>query len=199
VGEPHKIDEATRMSALVVIAFRDQYRASEIFNELQRRDWDWVVDLDQAVVVRIDEQSKLRVLLNVDPAGQEGSAWARLWSSFLRLVMPHQMTDGMVDAANEMAGESHSQEGPFDAWTSNSDLVWWREKIRVPEQFVRDVGALIRPGSSCLLVVLRTSALAPVLNRLRDYSSTILQTLLSETQDKQLNALLTRKLNTGNG
>ncbi len=58
------------MSDLVVVVFKDQYRASEVLNELRRREWNWVIDLDQAVVLRIDEQGKLRVLMNVDPTMQ---------------------------------------------------------------------------------------------------------------------------------
>jgi uncharacterized membrane protein len=177
------------MSELLVIAFRDQYRASEVLNELRRREWDWVVDLDQAVVVRMDEQNKLRVLFCVDPASHQGAAWARVWSSFLRLVMPPRMTDGLTAAAEEMVGERDAQEADqFDIKTSNAEIAWWREKVRVPEPFVRDVGALIRPGTSSLFVLLRKSESVSVLNRLRDYSSTILHTPFSEEQDEELMA-----------
>jgi len=176
------------MSALLVISFRDQYRACEVFNELRRREWDWVNDLDHAVMVRVDESSRMRILFSVDPASNRGPAWARAWGSFLRLVVPHLAADGLVAAAEEMVNEP-----PCNARNLQADIVWWREKIQLPEQFVRDVGALISPGNSSLLVLLRTSELAPVLNRLRDYSSTILHVQLSEYQDEQLNALLTQR------
>lgn len=182
------------MGELLVIAFRDQYRAAEVLNELRRREWEWVVDLDQAVVVRMDEQSKLRVLFSVDPTSHKGAAWARVWSSFLRLVMPVKMADGLTAAAEEMAGGRDSQEDPFDTRISNADIAWWREKIRVPEQFIRDVGALIRPGHSVLFILLRSSESVSVLNRLRDYSSTILHTPLSTEQDEQLMVLLAQRL-----
>src|SRR5262249_46230143 len=117
------------------MAFRDQYRACEVFNELRRRDWDWVVDLDQALVVRMDEDGKLRVFFSIDPANHKAPAWARAWSSFLRLIIPSQMANGLVAAATQMTS-GHSQEDSFDAWTPNNDIAWWREKIRVSEQFV---------------------------------------------------------------
>jgi hypothetical protein len=35
------------MSQLIVIGYKQQHRASEVLNELRRRDWNWAVDLNQ--------------------------------------------------------------------------------------------------------------------------------------------------------
>lgn len=180
------------MSQLLVIAFRDQYRACEVFNELRRREWDWVVELDQAIVVRMDESGKLRVLLSVEPTSRIGVSWARAWSSFLRLVVPIHNAGGLIAAAEEMAGREDS--GDDDSFDTRES--WWREKIRVPDQFLRDVGALIRPGTSSIFILLRSVESVSVLNRLRDYSSTILHTPLTEEQDSKLESLLAHGVST---
>jgi uncharacterized membrane protein len=185
------IEEATSVSELLVIGFRDQYRASEVFNELRRREWDWVAELDQALVVRVNEQGRLRVQFTVDPTSYAGVAWARAWSGFLRLIVPIQTADGLIAVTQEMVGERDSRgDDPFLSKSTDSDLSWWRESIRVPQQFVRDVGALVRPGTSNLLLLLRSSEASSVLNRLRDYSSTILHTPLTQEQDSRLESLL---------
>jgi uncharacterized membrane protein len=182
------------VSELLVITFRDKYRAAEVLNELLRREWDWVVDLEQAVVIRMDEQSRLRVLFSVDPTNYQGVAWARVWSSFLELVMPYRMADGLTAAAGELACELDSEnEYYFDRKNSNADVAFWREKIRAPERFIRDVGALIGPGNSSLVFLLQTSESASVMNRLRDYSSMILHTPLSQEQNEQLMSLLAQR------
>jgi len=69
------------MSALIVVAFSDEHRAAEVLVELRRREWDWVADLDYAVVVGWNPRGNLRVQLDVDPTTREGGVWARLWGS----------------------------------------------------------------------------------------------------------------------
>jgi hypothetical protein len=50
------------MAQLIVVGFKkDMYRASEVLNELQAMDDDWVVDLHDAVAVYRDYNGKLRV------------------------------------------------------------------------------------------------------------------------------------------
>ena len=55
------------MSELVIIGFKQPHRASQVLNELRQRDWDWGADLNHAVVVRHDEENRLRVDLSIDP------------------------------------------------------------------------------------------------------------------------------------
>ena len=90
------------MSAIIVVAFRDAHRAAEVLVELRRREWDWVPDLDHAVVVGWNPHGNLRVQLNVDPRTKESGAWARLWGSLLRSALLVPTTDGMTDAAGDL-------------------------------------------------------------------------------------------------
>jgi len=47
------------MAQLIVVGFkRDMYRASEVLNQLQAMDDDWVVDLHDAVAVYRDYNGK---------------------------------------------------------------------------------------------------------------------------------------------
>jgi uncharacterized membrane protein len=71
------------VSELVAFVFRDQFRAPEVLNELRRREWEWVRDLDEAVTVTLNEQGKARVQLSVDPLTCQGGGWARLMGFFL--------------------------------------------------------------------------------------------------------------------
>src|SRR5262245_58614235 len=91
------------VSELVVVGYRDSYRAAEVLTDLRRREWDWVVDLDQAMAVRWDEQGKLSVQLSVDPTTQESALWARLWGSLLSLALFVPVTEGMTAAAGSLA------------------------------------------------------------------------------------------------
>lgn len=182
------------MSELIVIGFQDTYRASEVFNELRRREWDWVVDLDQAVVVRWGEEGKLRVQLCVDPMTQEGALWARLWGSLLSLSLFIPATNGMASAAGNVAVGSGTVTGEVKgakegAPAAMPDGKWWKETLRISEEFVRDIGALIQPGDSAIFMLLRTPKVVTVLRQLRNYGGTLLRTSLSPEQEIEVNAV----------
>jgi uncharacterized membrane protein len=182
------------MRALIVVGFGDPFRASEVLNELQRRDWAWVADLDQAVVVRWNERDRLRVQLSIDPVTREAAAWAGLWGSFLRVALFVPITDGIAEAAGRMAIASRAQDKPESVGHSAIPTVrWWRENLRIPGQFLRDVGAMVQPGDSALLMLLRAPEPEVVLHQLRDYGGSLLHTLLSSEQEAELEDALAMK------
>jgi uncharacterized membrane protein len=175
------------MRALIVAGFGDPYRASEVLNELQRRDWTWVADLDQAVVVRWNEKDRLRVQFSVDPVTLEGAGWAGLWGSFLSVALFVPTTDGIAEAAGTMAMASRGAEQPGRSNHSALPTVkWWRESLKIPEPFLRDVGAMVQPGDSALFMLLRAPKPEVVLRQLRDYGGSLLHTLLSLEQEEKL-------------
>jgi uncharacterized membrane protein len=54
------------------------YRASEVLNQLQALNDDWVVDLRDAVAVYRDYKGKLRVDQSYQMTTGEGAAWGGL-------------------------------------------------------------------------------------------------------------------------
>jgi uncharacterized membrane protein len=190
---PTAHERMMNMSELIVIGFQDTYRASEVLNELRRREWDWVVELDQAVVVRWDEQGKLRVQLCVDPTTHESALWARLWGSLLSLGLFIPATNGMVAAVRNLAvgPGTVTTVGKGAKWAASAampDGKWWKESLRISEEFVRDIGALIQPGDSAVFMLLRTPNVVSVLRQLRNYGGTLLRTSLSPEQENKVNA-----------
>jgi uncharacterized membrane protein len=182
------------MRELIVVGFGDPHRASEVLNELQRRDWAWGADLDRAVVVRWNERDQLRVQFSVDPLAHEASGWTGLWSSFLSVALFVPITTGIVEATGRMAISSMAPEPPVRALHSAIPAFrWWREGLKISENFLRDVGALIQPGDSALFMLLRTSKPEVVLQQLRDYGGRLLHTVLSSEQEATLEDTLAIK------
>jgi uncharacterized membrane protein len=177
---------------LIVVAFRDRYRASEVLNELRRRNWSWVTDLDHGVVVRWDKQAKVRVQLSVDPATKDDAAWARVWSSFLNLSLFLPVTRGIPDAVVELvtASGAGSEE---DTRLISDARWWWTENVGLPKEFIRDVGAIVQPGDSALFTLLLTDKPITALKQLRNYGGTVLHSSLGPEQDKKLRAVLAEK------
>jgi uncharacterized membrane protein len=182
------------VSELLAIVFKDQYRASEVLNDLQRREWDWVTDLDKALVVRQIDQDRFKVLFSFDPTTEEESAWARLWGSLLSLVLFNSLIDGIVDTARNLAdacGAQTSEEA--ESRRVLPDVKWWRETLCLSDEFVRDVGAMIQPGDSALFTLLHTNKWGFVFQQLHNYGGTLVNTTLSPEQDQMLKDVLALK------
>lgn len=179
------------MSDLVAFVFRDQFRAPEVLNELRRREWTWVRDLDEAVAVTVNENGKARVQLSVDPSTRDGARWARLWGSLLSSTLFMPLTEVMVQAADGLAF-SHKQpldqRRPPDESTVESQ--WWRDSLEAANNFKRDVAALMTGNASAIFMLLRARDTAVILRQLSNYGDTIVHTCLSDYQDEKLVEML---------
>jgi uncharacterized membrane protein len=179
------------VSALVAFVFRDEFRAPEVLNELRRRDWPWVRDLDYAVAVTLNELGKARVHLSVDLSTYEGTGWARLWGSFLNTTLFSPFAEVMGEAANGFRRtfrECSCEEQDGAAPTRESE--WWFRSLEAACNFKRDVAALIAPNGSAIFMLLRTPNASAALKQLSNYGDTIVHTSLSAEQDDKLVTML---------
>ena len=181
------------MSELIAFVFRDQFRAPEVLNELRRREVVWVHDLDEAVAVTMNENGKARVHLTVDPSNYRGASWARLWGSFLSVMLFQPMTEVIVEATSRLAFYPNGNRGPANEkviWSNESE--WWRKSLASSGNcdFKRDVGALIAPNGSAIFMLFRTQNAAAALKQLSNYGDTLLHTTLSSEQDEKLLEIL---------
>lgn len=179
------------MSDLVAFVFRDQFRAPEVLNELRRRDWTWVRDLDEAVAVTVTEDGKTRVQLSVDPSTRDGASWARLWGSLLSSTLFRPLTEVMVKAAD---GLTCLPKQPCDKRRPPDETIvesqWWCDSLEPANDFKRDVAALMAGNASAIFMLLRAQNTAAILRQLSNYGNTIVHTSLSREQDKKLFELL---------
>lgn len=180
------------MSELVVFVFRDRYRAPEVLNELRRRDWDWVCDLDEAISVTLDADGRAKVHLSIDLSKNHGSTWARLWGSLLSATIFVPLTSAMVNAVDGLALSSG---GPARGPTTQAhhrlpDPLWWRQSLHLSEDFIRDVSGAIVPGGSAIFMLLRHGRIPVTLGQLRDYGDTLIHTSLCPEQEDKVSAVL---------
>ena len=179
------------MSELIAFVFRDQFRAPEILNELRRREWPCVKDLDEAVVITLNETGKARVHLSVDLATFETARWARLWSSLLNSTLFLPLTEVMVEAADGISGNGqHFTTTTKQDREETFETKWWRESLEHAENFKRDVAALMVPQGSAIFILLRTAHAPTVLKQLGNYGDRIVHTTLSSEQDSKFLARL---------
>ena len=178
------------MSELVAFVFRDQFRAPEVLNELRRRDWCWVKDLDEAVVVTLNEVGKARVHLSVDLSTYKGAGWARLWGSLLSSTLFMPITELMVDATSGFTLQQHNQLAVGNGNRFAREGRWWQEALERSDDFKRDVAALIAPSGSAIFMLLKNADAPLILKQLGNYGDTIIHTSLSAEHDETMLALL---------
>src|SRR6202166_2897682 len=83
------------MAELIVVGFKkDMYRASEVLNDLQELNDDWVVDLHDAVAVYRDYGGKLRVDQSYQMTTGEGAGWGALWGLMIGSILAIPFTAG---------------------------------------------------------------------------------------------------------
>ena len=178
------------MSELVAFVFRDRFRATEVLNELRRRDFVWSKDLDEAVAVTLDQDGKARVQLSVDISSYNGVGWARLWGSLLSSTLFVRGTQAMVEASEGVASSNNHNGRRSDGSENTREGAWWREALASEVNFKRDVAALIEPSGSAIFMLLRAVDAPVALKQLRNYGDTIIHASLSSEQDRKMFALL---------
>ena len=92
------------MPQLIVVGFKeDMYRASSVLNQLQTMNYDWAVDLHDAVAAYRDYNGKLRVDSSYQTTTGEGAAYGGLIGSLIGLTL--------VAAAAHQGGRVPSRRG----------------------------------------------------------------------------------------
>jgi len=179
------------MSELIVVGYRGPSRASQVLDALGAALPALVVDLDNAVVVRCYSSGELRIQLRVDPTSGAGIGWCSLWGSLISTALLLPLADTVVTAAQVVA-EGNTTPTSDQGATPGDDLLdyWWLDTLALPATFVRDLGALIRPGTSVLLLLLRGPGQRGVADQLPGHGGTLLHLPLSQRQDDELTAIL---------
>lgn len=178
------------MSELIVVSFRDQFRAAEVLNELRRREWDWAANLDDAVSVSLDENGKARVQLNLDLSPSESASWIGLWSSLLRVALFVPISVTMATPRGELSNSTTQDSPASRALWGIPDSTWWTEDLHLPENFLRDIGALVKPETSAIFMLLHTQHVSGALQQIHNYGGMIIHTALSLEQVEKMTALL---------
>ena len=180
------------MSQLIVVGFkRDMYRASEVLNKLSAMDDDWVVDLRDAVAVYRDYSGKLRVDQSYQMTTGEGAGWGLFWGSLIGALIALPFTagaSGAVLAGAVAAGALGG--GALGATGGALDASWWKDEFGIPDAFVKGTGAMVQPGDSAILAMLRTVDPVKVAEEFRGYGGTVLQTTLTKEQSAKVQAIL---------
>ena len=154
------------MSELIVTAFKDPHEAEEVRTKLLRLQTEHLVELeDAAIVVRKEDGSlKLKQTHNLPLAG---AASGSLWGLLIGLLFAAPLVGLAVGAgAGAVTG-------------ALSD-------IGIDDQFMRELGKSIPPGSSALFILVRKMTTDKVIRELAPFTGSVLKTSLPYDDERKL-------------
>jgi uncharacterized membrane protein len=172
------------VSTLIVVGFKkDMFRASKVLNKLVYLDYDWTIDLDEAVAAYRDYKGKLRIDASYPMTTNEGAALGGWLGSLVGLTLgaiAAPFTTGVVG-------------GPaLGAARGALDATWWKDDFGIPDDFAQDVGKMVQPGDSAIFALLRSTDPSLVAARFSDYGGVVLSITLTREQAKKVEEILMR-------
>jgi uncharacterized membrane protein len=158
------------MSTLAAVAYPDFATAERVRQELIEATKEHLVQLEDAVIVehREDGKIKLHQVMSTTGAGAAGGA---MWGGLIGLLFLAPLVGMAVGAASGAAAGKMTDLG-------------------VDDNFVKDLGARLQPGSAALIVLGSTDARDKVIDRVKPYGGDVIQTSLGTDEEEHLRAAL---------
>lgn len=160
------------MSSLIAVGFKDEFTADSVILELQKLQREHLIDLEDAAVVIRNKEGKVKIKQT-----QELTATGALSGGFWGLLFGFIFFNPLLGwAVGALAGAVSG------ALTD----------IGIDDNFIRDVGSTITPGTSAIFVLVRQATADKVLEDLSKFEGTVLKTSLSKDDEAKLQAILTK-------
>ena len=157
---------------MIVVGFKGSRRASEVLSELHKLHDDWAIDLADAVSAYRTDDGQVRIDESVQPTRGEGAGFGALVGGLLGALVAAPLTGGLSIAAAAGAGIVGGVAGAESATE-------FKKKYGISDDFVAQIGKLIKPGDSAVFALLRRANPDLVMEKFRGYSAEILRTNLS--------------------
>jgi len=160
------------MSNLVVVVFEEEATAFELRAALAKMQKEYLIEMEDAVVVTKDKESKVKLhqAVNLTAAGAVGGGF---WGMLIGLIFLNPLLGAAAGAgAGAISGKL-------------SD-------IGISDTMMKDVAAAFQPGTSALFVLVRKATPDKVLEGLKPFAGKgkVFQTSLSKDDEAALRAVL---------
>jgi uncharacterized membrane protein len=145
-----------------------------------------------AVAVYRAGAGMLRVDDSVRPTTQEEAGWGALLGALLGAIVVAPATAGAsaVVAATSI-GAAAASLGLVGGVVSADQAARWKKATGVSDEFVGEIGAMLRPGQSALFVLADAADPAMVAEQFRGYGGKVLRTTLPPEAAAKFQQLMT--------
>ncbi len=158
------------MSTLIGIAFDDAFKADALRLELLQLKKEYLVDLDDLVVVTKDEKGKIKLHQSLNLTAS-GAASGSFWGLLIGTLFFNPLLGAATGAAFGAFSGSVSDYG-------------------INDEFMRQSAQSIPLGGSALFALIRRSTEDKVLAKLKGFGGTVFKTSLSAEKEAILQAAL---------
>ncbi|MBH0197520.1 MAG: DUF1269 domain-containing protein [Nitrospira sp.] len=175
------------MSELVCIAFQDSSTADRVLNELRAMEQEFVLDLEDAVIVVRDMNGKVHLKQCVDVfcgSTSHGVTLGMLWGGLMGLLFMNPLA-GLIGSIAGGAGGG--------AMTTAASEYGLLSDYGIPDTFIRQLGSTITLGTSAIFLLIRSADQNKLLAEFSQHEGTILKTSMSQEQEEKLRTVLTHQ------
>jgi len=158
------------MSNLVVIGFEDEHKAFEMRAELVKLQKEYLIEMEDAVVVTKNERSEVQLhqAVNLTATGAAGGAF---WGTLIGFLFLNPLLGAAVGAgAGALSGKL-------------SD-------IGINDRFMKELGETLTAESSALFILVRKATPDKVMDKLKGFGGRILKTSLTAVEEEELRKAL---------
>ena len=158
------------MSTFAAIAYDDPQKAQEVRLALVKLQREYLIDMEDAVVAVKNEEGKIKLhqAVNLTAAGAVSGGF---WGSLIGLLFLNPLLGAAVGAsAGAVSG----------ALTD----------IGIDNDFMKKLADGLQPNTSVLFVLVRKATPDKVVDEVKQYGGTLLQTSLSHDDEAKLQAAL---------
>jgi uncharacterized membrane protein len=160
------------MSTLVAVVFDNEYTAFQMRAELAKMHKEYLIDVEDAVVVTRDSKgrTKLDQAVNLTAAGAYGGGF---WGLLMGLIFLNPLLGAALGAgAGALAGRF--------------------KDIGLNDQMIKDMSQSLSPGTSALFVLIRTATVDKVISGLKEFTGKgkVFQSSLSKDDEAALREAL---------
>ncbi|ACK72162.1 membrane protein of uknown function UCP014873 [Gloeothece citriformis PCC 7424] len=161
------------MTDLIAIAYEDEFKAEEVRLTLAKLQREHLVELEDAAIVVKDQDGKVKLkqAINLPAAGATSGGF---WGLLIGVLFLNPLLGAAVGAAS-------------------GALAGALQDIGVDDNFMRELGETLQPGSSALFVLINKVTPDKVLEEVAPYGGKVLRTSLSKDQEKQLQEILSNR------
>jgi uncharacterized membrane protein len=153
------------MSNLIALVFDDETTAFDMRTALLRMQKQYLIDLEDSVVVTRDDKGKTRLdqAANLTAAG---AITGGFWGLLIGLLLLNPLIGAAVGAtAGAISGKFHD--------------------IGVDDKVMREIGTSLKPGTSALFVLIRRATLDKVVDGLKQFAGKGKLFMTSLTKDDE--------------
>jgi uncharacterized membrane protein len=158
------------MANLVAIEYDDEFKAHEVRLTLVKLQQEYLIDLADAVVAVKDANGKVKLHQAVNMTAA-GAARGGLWGSLMGLLFLNPLLGAAVGAAAGAVSGALTD-------------------IGINNDFMKKLSEGFKPGTSALFVLVRSSTPDKVVEEIKKYGGTVLQTSLCHEEEAKLQAAL---------